>query len=137
WLNPFTGDLVQNISRDDGKITVRTVNAIAQHLATCAEAIRGAKPLDNAALLARMQAMGIAPQQGKSAAATTSDHTPVGNAVVSDDLARARSVQQNMLADLPELEGYEVAVHYAGHSGVSGDFYEVITLRDGRVLLLL
>lgn len=137
WLNPFTGDLVQNISRDDGKITVRTVNAIAQHLATCAEVLRGGKPLDNAALLARMQAMGIAPQQGKSAAATTSEHTPVGNAVVSDDLARARSVQQNMLADLPELEGYEVAVHYAGHSGVSGDFYEVITLRDGRVLLLL
>jgi sigma-B regulation protein RsbU (phosphoserine phosphatase) len=56
---------------------------------------------------------------------------------MAEDMARARSVQQNMLADLPELEGYEVAIHYAGHSGVSGDFYEALTLRDGRVLLLL
>ncbi len=138
WMNPFTGDLVPHIGRDEGKITVRTVNAIAQHLATCPQAIQGAKPLDNQALLARMQALGIAPQQNKttSASASATEHTPIGNEI-SDDLARARTVQQNMLADLPELDGYEIAVHYAGHSGVSGDFYEALILRDARVLFVL
>jgi serine phosphatase RsbU (regulator of sigma subunit) len=135
WMNPFTGDLVPNIVRDDGKITARTVNAMAQHLATCPQAT--GKPLDNQALLQRMQALGIAPPQAKPTTATlASEVTPVGNEM-AEDMARARSVQQNMLADLPELEGYEVAIHYAGHSGVSGDFYEALTLRDGRVLLLL
>jgi|GEM_PF-2098784 len=136
WMNPFTGDLVPHIGRDEGKITVRTVNAIAQHLATCPQAIQGAKPLDNQALLARMQALGIAPQQNRQPSTPASEQSPIGNEI-SDDLARARTVQQNMLADLPELEGYEIAVHYAGHSGVSGDFYEALTLRDGRILFVL
>lgn len=134
WLNPFTGDLIPSISRDEGKVTVKTVTIIAQHLATCPQALQGGKPLDNQALLGRMQALGIAPTQ--KAANSASEHTPTGN-MITEDLARARSVQQNMLSDLPELEGYEIAVHYAGHSGVSGDFYEIITLRDHRVLFLL
>jgi sigma-B regulation protein RsbU (phosphoserine phosphatase) len=52
-------------------------------------------------------------------------------------MAKARNVQQNMLADMPAIEGYELAVHFSPHSGVSGDFYEVITLKNGHVLFVI
>jgi len=140
WLNPFTGDLVTSIAREDGKITGRTVLGMAQHLSTCPQAV-GGRALDGATLIARMQALGIAPQQATpvvpTPAPTTGISTPAVNSELSDDMAKAKSVQQHMLPDLPEIPGFELAVHYTGHSGVSGDFYEVIRLNDGRFLILL
>jgi serine phosphatase RsbU (regulator of sigma subunit) len=137
WLNPFTGELIQNIAREEGKITGRTVLAMAQHLSTCQRAA-GGRPLDGQTLIVRMQALGIAPQQAAPIASAPA-HAPGASTSteMSDDMARAKSVQQHMLADLPEIPGFELAVHYTGHSGVSGDFYEVIRLHDGRVLILL
>lgn len=135
WLNPFTGELVSGIAREEGKITGRSVLAMAQHLSTCPQAVNG-RPLDGPALLARMQVLGIAPQQATPASALATQ-TPTSNTELTDDMAKAKSVQQHMLADLPEIPGFELAVHYAGHSGVSGDFYEVIRLHDGRILILL
>jgi serine phosphatase RsbU (regulator of sigma subunit) len=42
-----------------------------------------------------------------------------------------------MLADLPSVEGKDCAVHFKPHSGVSGDFYEVITLKNGHILYVI
>jgi len=133
WLNPFTGDLIDGITREDGKITVRTVSAMARHLSTCAPAQAG-RILDNQALMARVQALGLGQQAQAPGVPTPRLNT---GSEFNEDMARAKSVQQHMLPDLPAIEGYELAVHYAGHSGVSGDFYEALPLRDGRVLLVL
>ena len=42
-----------------------------------------------------------------------------------------------MLAELPNIPGYKIAVHYHGHSGVSGDCYEFLRLTDGRQLIFI
>jgi len=52
-------------------------------------------------------------------------------------MAKARNVQQNMLADLPVVDGYDIAVHFKPHSGVSGDFYEVITMKNGHIMFVI
>ncbi len=133
WLNPFTGEMIDHIAREDGKITVRTVAAMALHLSACPPAQSG-RILDNATLMTRVQALGLG-------GPPPSTNTPTPRSQVGsefqDDMARAKSVQQHMLPDLPAIEGYELAVHYAGHSGVSGDFYEALPLHDGCVLLVL
>lgn len=137
WLNPFTGDLVEGISREDGKITVRTVAMMAQHLSGCLPA-QGGRILDNQALMARVQALGIGKDPAPVAQQPKGQQPGSGSgSQLVEDMARAKSVQQNMLPDLPAIEGYELAVHYAGHSGVSGDFYEALPLRDGHLLLVL
>jgi hypothetical protein len=135
WLNPYTGELIEGIAREDGKITVRTVTAMALHLSDCAAAQSG-RLLENPVLMARVQALGLVAQPSPPSGAPPRSGSQPG-AEHSDDMARAKSVQQHMLPDLPTIEGYELAVHYAGHSGVSGDFYEALPLRDGRVLIVL
>jgi len=142
WLNPYNGELVDDITREDGKITVRTVTAMARHLSTCQQAQLG-RMLDNQQLMGRVQALGLSNNAGSSAAnagAKSSSHlgSPSGTgAELSDDMARAKNVQDHMLADLPDIPGYELAVHFSPHSGVSGDFYEVLTLGDGRVMMVV
>ncbi len=130
WLNPFNGEVVEDITREDGKITVRTVMSMARALSTCPQAQAG-RMLDNATLMARSQALGMSQQTRQSGSAV------FGHQELTDDMARAKNVQQHMLSQLPEVEGFELAVHYSAHSGVSGDFYEVITLPDRRILMLL
>ncbi len=52
-------------------------------------------------------------------------------------MVRASNVQRQMLPELPTLERFAVAVHYAAHHGVSGDFYDFLTLPDGRLLMVV
>ena len=46
---------------------------------------------------------------------------------------RARDVQQNMLSKIPQLPGYRFATRFEACHDISGDFYEFITLADGRI----
>jgi hypothetical protein len=126
WLNPFNGDLVSDIVREDGKITSHTITGMARVLCGCPEAISG-RLLDSQTLSNKIQALGIG--RGDTPAAAPG--------ALSSDMAKARNVQQNMLADLPTIEGYEFAVHFKPHSGVSGDFYEVITMKNGHILFVI
>jgi serine phosphatase RsbU (regulator of sigma subunit) len=125
WLNPFNGELVSDIVREEGKITAHTITAMARVLCSCAEAMSG-RLLDSQTLSGRIQTLGLSGRADAQAAPA-----------LSSDMAKARNVQQNMLADLPTIEGYEFAVHFKPHSGVSGDFYEVITLKNGHVLVVI
>lgn len=124
WLNPFNGELVAEIVREDGKITSHTITAMAKALSICDEAA-GGRLLDSMTLSNRIQSLGIAgrsdPQSGG----------------LSVDMAKARNVQQHMLVDLPAIDGYELAVHFTPQAGVSGDFYEVITLKNGHVMFVI
>ena len=55
---------------------------------------------------------------------------------LSHELQLARSMQAQMLPDeLPDLEGYEMAIRLEVARVVSGDLYDVMTLGDDRLLL--
>jgi serine phosphatase RsbU (regulator of sigma subunit) len=125
WLNPFNGELVADIVREEGKITSHTITAMARVLSTCEEAA-GGRLLDSMTLSSRIQSLGIAGRSDSQAGGT-----------LSVDMAKARNVQQNMLVDLPAIEGFELAVHFSPQAGVSGDFYEVITLKNGHVMFVI
>ena len=134
WLNPYNGEFSERVSREDGRINMRTVTAMAQVLAACPQAQAGVM-LDAQQLEQRQRALSGSQHDVNQASQPGSGHGTVFG--LSDDLKRAKDVQANMLSDLPELDGYEMAVHFTPHSGVSGDFYEVLKLGNGRFLFLL
>jgi serine phosphatase RsbU (regulator of sigma subunit) len=137
WVNPYTGEMVEDVAREDGRITLRTIMTMARVLASCPQAQFG-RMLDNQTLMQKLQTLGLAHHHRAQTPADTA--TGLQRAItndLSDDMTRAKNVQQHMLSDMPQLESLELAVHYAAHAGVSGDFYEVITLKDGRVMMLL
>jgi Stage II sporulation protein E (SpoIIE) len=126
WLNPFNGELIADIVREDGKFTLDTITAMARVLSVCQEALSGLL-LDSQILSGKIQQFGIG---------RTESSTPTVNAL-SSEMAKARNVQQNMLADLPDVDGYDIAVHFKPHSGVSGDFYEVIRMKNGHIMFVI
>ncbi|MDA3961983.1 MAG: PP2C family protein-serine/threonine phosphatase [Planctomycetota bacterium] len=128
WLNPYSGDWEPAIQRDDGRISMRTVNAMASVLARCPYAQAGVM-LDPETLRQR--------QQGGAGYNTEDQYASNILNGIEDDLQRAKDVQKNMLSNLIAIPGYDLGVHYTPHSGVSGDFYETMPLPDGRIFLLL
>ena len=128
WLNPFNGELVSDIVREEGKITSHTITAMGRVLSVCQEALSG-RLLDSQTLSGKIQQFGIGRTEAPSPAANPN--------ALSSDMAKARNVQQNMLADLPTVDGYDIAVHFKPHSGVSGDFYEVITMKNGHIMFVI
>lgn len=133
WLNPFNGELVSDIVREEGKITAHTITAMARVLCSCPEAMSG-RLLDSQTLSAKIQQLGIG---GAAPGGPARPEAPGSGTGLSADMVKARSVQQHMLADLPTVEGYEFGVHFTPHSGVSGDFYEVIMLKSGRLMFVI
>lgn len=140
WFNPFSGDLVPGLELDQGQLTSTTISRMAEVLARCPAAREG-NLLSEQEILLRYSALTGSPAATKTSddsevvwigdrGQTTSDHRPG-----SDDLAQARQVQARSLSVLPAIEGLDLGVHFAPHSGVSGDFYHAATLPDGRVLL--
>jgi tRNA A-37 threonylcarbamoyl transferase component Bud32 len=53
------------------------------------------------------------------------------------DIQKAQRLQRQMLARLPVIPGYDIAAFYEGRSGVSGDFYDVGTMGDGKLLMVV
>lgn len=49
----------------------------------------------------------------------------------------AGAIQRSLLSKLPDLEGWEIGVHYRPHADVSGDFYICAGLRDHRALIVV
>jgi sigma-B regulation protein RsbU (phosphoserine phosphatase) len=120
---------VQGVERPDGKLTPRTLWQMSQKLAVCPHA-RAGRMYDMQELLNRGRAYG--------AAQTAQEPTPrAEHQALSEDMAQAQSVQQHMLSEMPKPPGYELAVHLSPHAGVAGDFYEVTSLRDGRIFIAL
>jgi serine phosphatase RsbU (regulator of sigma subunit) len=57
---------------------------------------------------------------------------------IEQELKVARLIQQTLLPKrLPELPGYEVAAYYQPAREVGGDFYDFLTLDDGRLGLVV
>lgn len=51
--------------------------------------------------------------------------------------SKASVAQRHLLSDLPDLDGWEIGVHYRPHSEVSGDFYICAALADSRALIVV
>jgi hypothetical protein len=129
WLNPYTAELVDDVPREDGGITARTIIAMARHLAECLEA--EGPLLRRSELKERMSVLtGFAKDNGDKEETSSYMTGP------QDDLDQAGRVQAHMLADLPALPGWELALHFEPHSSVSGDCYDVHLLEDGRLQFL-
>lgn len=127
WLNPYTGEFAATITRDDGKITLHTVSQMAEHLCL-SPAARSGRMLEMRDLVDRAKG------QSRAASTTSVFARP---RPLDEAMEKASNVQRNMLPDLPSIDGFALAVHYAAHHGVSGDFYDAVTLPDGRVLLAI
>ena len=57
---------------------------------------------------------------------------------IEQELKAARLIQQTLLPKaLPEIPGYEVAAYYQPAREVGGDFYDFLTLEDGRLGLVV
>lgn len=125
WLAPCCGVQVEGVQTEEGKITARTADGMAAHLARCPQAQAGVL-LSAAELLARHRRI-----RGVDEAARETDRE------AQADLDQAVRVQRHMMATLPEIPGWDFALHYTGQTGVSGDFYEFAPLPDGRLLVVL
>jgi serine phosphatase RsbU (regulator of sigma subunit)/anti-sigma regulatory factor (Ser/Thr protein kinase) len=56
---------------------------------------------------------------------------------MEQELRVARLIQQTLLPkQVPELEGWKVAVHYQPQRAVGGDFYDFFPLPDGRLVII-
>lgn len=53
------------------------------------------------------------------------------------DIERATQLQRHLMERMPRIPGYDIGVFFQGLSGVSGDFYDVSIMPDGRVLIVL
>jgi sigma-B regulation protein RsbU (phosphoserine phosphatase) len=54
------------------------------------------------------------------------------------DLSYARQIQESFLPHkLPSVEGYEFDCRYKSYFEVGGDFYDLFTLSDGRIAILI
>ncbi len=57
---------------------------------------------------------------------------------LAQELRVARLIQQNFLpSQLPSLPGWELGAHYRPAREVGGDFYDFITLPDGRIAVVI
>ncbi len=122
WLNPFSGEIITALARPaSGTIGLEFMERMARHLAGCPEA-RDGRMMTTDELATKLSTSGA--------------HRVVA-ANAAQDMARAREVQQRQLRRPVEIPGFEVGLHFAPHSEVSGDFYDQIALPDGRQLLVL
>jgi serine phosphatase RsbU (regulator of sigma subunit) len=146
WLNPYSGELDPKVRLRDGQIDHATLNEMANALGTC-DAATSAQPLNQARIDALRQQYGcrIVPDPGASGEGAAGSHPGDDSRQAetrqaeqtSHDLAVAGQIQKRILAPLPAVAGFELAVHYAPCADVGGDFYEVLPLADGRILLML
>lgn len=157
WLNPFTGAWVR-LARVHAEIAPgEPLKDVAAVLAQTPEAQAGKPMLSRERLETILAEREKAVSSGADGAgnlpisshATTrvsgsreeasrhSDRLPTPAANAGDDLSRANSILQKMLAPMPVVPGYGLIVHYEPHSEVGGDVYECGPLIDGRQLLLL
>ncbi len=59
-------------------------------------------------------------------------------AKMAHEMDRAREIQSRLLPEtIPQPEGFEIAAQYLPAEDVGGDYYDVITLPDGRIAMLV
>ncbi|MBA3685598.1 MAG: serine/threonine-protein phosphatase [Planctomycetes bacterium] len=158
WLEPYGGRWAQ-VPLEHQRITARTVDAMAHVMARSPEAQAGrllsVESLDQ---LAKARLSRGLPPSVRTAAPVAKpprsedadDRIPTDRIqrplapaparsvpLVTASMARAKQVMDRMLPPLPVIPGIGLAVHYEPLELVGGDFYDCITLDDGRVLMVV
>jgi serine phosphatase RsbU (regulator of sigma subunit) len=152
WLNPFSGQW-ERLQRLHTTFSEDCIKDIAVALSRCPVAAKS-----KASLLPSSKLMLQVESKKQEACrhdldlrqASTAVHATVRRSGVADtkgadgkgagtsfdeDLLKANSIIQKMLAPMPIIPGYGVMVHYEPHSTIGGDFYECMHLGGGRFLL--
>jgi len=115
---PVPGTSWRLVSEDDWTILNRDTRRYGQRLVIVL-AIAIVFPAVGVALLVRQQNVEALERQQ-----------------IEHELSVARVIQQTLLPkNLPDLPGWEVAVHYQPARAVGGDFYDFVPLPDGRLML--
>jgi serine phosphatase RsbU (regulator of sigma subunit) len=58
---------------------------------------------------------------------------PATESLERTDVLRARDLQEELLQDVPTLDGWQFATRFEACAEVSGDFYQFMELRGGRI----
>ena len=145
WLNPYNGDLHETVMLEEGTLTPHTITCMAEVLSACPAAQRGIM-LPQEEILRRYEQL----QRTGTFTADDEEHTDTSEVIPilqaeeplpqhhdTDDLSRAQRVQARSLTELPSHPDVALGVHFAPRSSVSGDFYHVAVLPDGRLLLVV
>jgi hypothetical protein len=142
WLNPFTGAWAKLAVRP-GVPAGEVLDAVAAVLAACPEAQDGRPMLELIKLreieakLLREQSSPAGEAQAVGATKRVSGRGELDRfqAGAGDDMGRAKGILERMLAEMPEIPGFGVAVHYEPHNEVGGDFFCCERLANGKWLL--
>ena len=160
WLNPFSG-LWERLQRLHTTFNDDCIKDIAVALSRCPVAAKPkASMLPSSKLMLQVERKKQEASRhdldlGQAANAAHAAHATVRRSGVADtkgvdiksadndgaindvdeDLNKANSIIQKMLAPMPIIPGYGVMVHYEPHSTIGGDFYECMHLGGGRFLL--
>ena len=132
WLNPFSGQWVEDVSAPQKNISRNTIAQIAAILSTCPFAAKGVFK-DDSELSEYLRLRRVEEDQKIKEAEMRREQ----EAHAESDLKRAQEIQTQSLGKLPEIPNDEFAVHYEGYSQVSGDFYTAIPLSDTRYFIML
>lgn len=148
WLNPFTGTFDARFRFEPQRHARELLAIMARRLAGCAPAQTGtmlARHVLEETLRQEREATrpaAAAPAVAEPVAPVTASiiRTPVEQARAEAGtiaLARARTVIESILPDLPQIPGFQVAIHYEPYAGVGGDLYDCIDLGGGRWLFVI
>ena len=132
WLNPFSGQWVDDVNAPQKNISRNTIAQIAAILSQCPHAAQGIFKEDSELSEYLRQRRVEEDKRIKE-----EEHRREQEAHAESDLKRAQEIQTQSLGPLPEIPNYECAVHYEGYSQVSGDFYTAIPLSDSRYFIML
>ena len=139
WLNPYSGELHADVALEDGNLSPKTIVRMAEILAATPA---NSQMLTQEELLRRYAGLRGAAQAALSEHTDTTEVVWIGGDSPletprpgTEDLSQAQRVQARSLTELPDVPGVDLGVHFAPRSGVSGDFYHVCTLSDGRLFL--
>ncbi|MBN8524565.1 MAG: serine/threonine-protein phosphatase [Planctomycetes bacterium] len=142
WLNPYTGQWAKLALRP-GAQAAEVQEAIVAALAASPEANDGRPMLDDLVLReAESRAARAAPEGEageaqalgavKRVAGRQADDSRVG---AGADMDRARGILDKMLAEMPAIPGFGLAVHYEPQDEIGGDFFACLPLGGERYLL--
>lgn len=132
WLNPFSGQWMNEVNAPQKNINRNTIAQIAALLSQCPYAAQGVFK-DDAELSELLKQRRVEEEAQKKEREMAREQEQHADA----DLKRAMEIQAQSLGEIPEIPNYEIAVHYEGYSQVSGDFYTVIPLDDQRFFIML
>lgn len=143
WLNPFTGAFDAKFRFDPQRHARDLLAIMARRLAGCAAAQTGAmleRHVLEESLRQEREAARIQTAAPLAPVTASIIRTPVEQARADAGtvaLTRARTVIESMLPDLPEIPGFQLAIHYEPYAGVGGDLYDCIELGSGRWLFVI